>query len=132
MKRTRTQPCSIWGDGIALFEWHTKARTLTPGVVEMSRRAIHRLESDFDGLVVGHDGDLFSGGANLDMMALQQQAAQRGITPAEVVEGLVNDMQQMMLSFRYAPKPVVTAPFDRALGGGGELTMAGDRIVAHG
>ena len=40
-------------------------------------------------------------------------------------------MQQLFLSFRYAPKPVVTAPFDRTLGGGAELTMAGDRIVAH-
>ncbi len=119
------------GDGIALLEWHTKANTLTPGVVQMGYRAIERLHSDFDGLVIGHQGDLFSGGANLDMMAIQQQAAARGITPAQLVDELAHQMQQMMLGMRYAPKPVVTAPFDRALGGGAELAMCGDRIVAH-
>jgi 3-hydroxyacyl-CoA dehydrogenase len=119
------------GDGIALFEWHTKASTLGPSVIEMGYRAIERLSSDFDGMVIGHQGDLFSGGANLDMAAIQQEASKRGITPAEVVEGLANSMQQMMLGFRYAPKPVVSAPFDRALGGGAEMAMCADRIVAH-
>jgi 3-hydroxyacyl-CoA dehydrogenase len=37
----------------------------------------------------------------------------------------------MMLGLRYAPKPVVSAPFQRALGGGAELAMCADRIVAH-
>ncbi|HEC21656.1 MAG TPA: 3-hydroxyacyl-CoA dehydrogenase/enoyl-CoA hydratase family protein [Chloroflexi bacterium] len=119
------------GDGIALFEWHSKANTLTPAVIEMGYRAIERLGTDFDGLVIGHDGSLFSGGANLDMAAIQQEARKQGVTPAEVVDQLAHQMQQMMLGFRYAPGPVVTAPFDRALGGGAELTMCGDRIVAH-
>src|SRR5262249_31781755 len=53
------------------------------------------------------------------------------ITPAEVVDQMGNDFQQMMLGLRYAPKPVVAAAFDRALGGGAELVMAADRVVAH-
>ncbi len=120
------------GDGIALFEIHSKSNTLTLNVIEMGYRAIDMLVEDhFNGLVIGNDGKLFCGGANLDLQAIQKEAADRGITPAQVVDGMVNRFQQMMLGFRYAPKPVVTAPFQMALGGGAELTMAGDRIVAH-
>ncbi len=119
------------GDGIALFAWHSKAHTLTQKMYEMGYRAIERLHTDFGGLVVGHQGDLFCGGANLDMMALQQQAAARGVTPADIVDEMAVTLQNLMLGFRYAPGPVVMAPFDRALGGGTELTMAGDRAVAH-
>ena len=119
------------GDGIALFEIHTKSNTLTPGVVEMGNRAIELLDRDFNGLVIGNDGKLFCGGANLDLGAIQGQAAAKGITPAEVVEDMVESFQRLMLGMRYAPKPVVTAPFQMALGGGAELTMCGDRIVAH-
>jgi 3-hydroxyacyl-CoA dehydrogenase len=74
---------------------------------------------------------MFSAGLNLDLGSIQQQSAERGITPSELIEEMDDQGQQMMLSFRYAPKPVVSAPFDRALGGGAELTMAADRIVAH-
>ncbi|NDJ53894.1 MAG: 3-hydroxyacyl-CoA dehydrogenase/enoyl-CoA hydratase family protein [Chloroflexi bacterium] len=119
------------GDGIALFEWHSKAYTMSPAMIEMGYRAIERASSDFDGLVVGHDGRLFSGGANLDMQALQKEAKSRGVTPADVVDDLTRRLQNLMLGFRYAPVPIVTAPFDRALGGGAELSMAGDRTVAH-
>lgn len=119
------------GDGIGLFEWHSKAQTLTPAMMEMAYKAIAMVGEQFAGLVVGHQGELFCGGANLDMMALQQEATKRGVTPAQIVDELSHNMQQMMLGFRYAPGPVVMAPFDRALGGGAELTMAGDRAVAH-
>jgi 3-hydroxyacyl-CoA dehydrogenase len=119
------------GDGVALFEIHTKANTLTPAVVEMAYQAIQRLTSDFDGLVIGNQGDLFCGGANLDLQAIQARAAGKKITPAQAVEELGNAMQQVMLGFRAAPKPVVAAAFDRALGGGAELVMAADRVVAH-
>lgn len=120
------------GDGVALFEIHTKANTLTPDVIAMGYRAIDMLWNDeFNGLVIGNDGDLFCGGANLDLGSIQKAAADRGVTPAEVVGELGNMFQQMMLGMRYAPKPVVSAPFQMALGGGAELTMCADRIVAH-
>jgi 3-hydroxyacyl-CoA dehydrogenase len=119
------------GDGVALFEWHTKANTITTQMVEMGWRAVERLNSDFDGLVVGHEGELFCGGANLDIQGIQQQAAARGITPADIVDEIGNSLQQLLLNFRYAPKPVVVAAFDRALGGGAEIVMGADRVVSH-
>ncbi len=120
------------GDGVALFELHTKANTITLGVIEMGYRAIEMLEQDdFNGLVIGNDGSMFCAGANLDMAAIQKQASEQGITPAEVVEGIINSLQQMALGFRYAQKPVIAAPFQMTLGGGAELSMCADRIVAH-
>ncbi len=40
-------------------------------------------------------------------------------------------IQNLFQKLQYFPKPIVTAPFDRVLGGGCELTMRGSRIVAH-
>ncbi len=119
------------GDGVAQFEWHTKANTITPQMVEMGWRAIERLNTDFDGLVVGHEGELFCGGANLDIQGIQQQASAQGKTPADIVDEIGNHLQQLLLNFRYSPKPVVVAAFDRALGGGAEIIMAADRVISH-
>ncbi len=120
------------GDGIGLLEIHSKANTLTPAVIEMGWHAIKRMHSNaLDGLVIGNDGALFCGGANLDLQAIQQKAVEMKITPAAVVDLMGSDFQQMMMGLRYAPKPVVAAAFDRALGGGAELVMCADRVVAH-
>jgi 3-hydroxyacyl-CoA dehydrogenase len=96
----------------------------------MGHRAAELLNTDFNGLVISNDGEMFSAGANLDLAALQQKAATEGITPAQVIERIVDRLQQMMLGFRYAPKPVISAPFNLALGGGAEMVMAPDRVVA--
>jgi 3-hydroxyacyl-CoA dehydrogenase len=120
------------GDGIGLLAWFSKANTITPKLREMAWRAIEMLnDGRLKGLVIGHDGELFCGGVNLDMASMQQEAIQRGLTPAELMQEIANDTQQMMIGFRYAQGPVVVAAFDRALGGGVELIMAADRVVAH-
>jgi 3-hydroxyacyl-CoA dehydrogenase len=120
------------GDGIGLLAWWSKANTITPKLTEMGWQAISMLnDGTLKGLVLGHDGELFCGGANLDIAAMQQEAAKRGISPAEIVTEIAANTQQMMLGFRYAAGPVVVAAFDRALGGGAELIMMADRVIAH-
>ena len=113
------------GDGALLLEFHSKANTISEQTFDMAWRALDRLDSDFDALVVANDGGLFSGGANLSMEALQ-----RADNPMEELERGIKYGQDTLMALRYAPKPVVTAPFDRVLGGGAEFTMAGARIVA--
>jgi 3-hydroxyacyl-CoA dehydrogenase len=78
------------------------------------------------GLVISHSGEHFCAGANLQMI-LGLCAAGKA-APIEKVAGL---FQQTMLGLRYAPFPVVAAPFGMCLGGGMELSLACDRIVAH-
>ncbi len=49
----------------------------------------------------------------------------------DAVERIVREGQDVFLALREAPAPVVAAPFQRALGGGLEIALAADRVVAH-
>ncbi len=114
------------GDGVALFEFHTPALAIDSDLVEMGYTALKRLQTDFDALVVGHDGERFCIGANVMMVVM---AVQSGLM--DQVDTMVRELQNLTQAMRYASKPVVTAPFNMALGGGAELLMSGTKIVAH-
>ncbi|MGB0387071.1 MAG: 3-hydroxyacyl-CoA dehydrogenase NAD-binding domain-containing protein [Ardenticatenaceae bacterium] len=112
------------GDGVLLLEFHSKANAVDSHIQEMGRSALARLESDFDALVIGNNGKHFSVGANLGggRNAAADDWAARS---ARIRKG-----QQLMMDLRHAPKPVVTAVHQRALGGGAEFTMHGWATVA--
>jgi 3-hydroxyacyl-CoA dehydrogenase len=114
------------GDGICLLEFHTKVNSIDEDIVNMTRKALERLDHDFDGMVIGNQGEQFSAGANIFMVAM---AAQSGLL--DQLEQTLKASQDLMQTLRYFPKPVVTAPFGMALGGGAEFAMAGTRAVAH-
>ncbi len=114
------------GDGVALLEMHTpKLNAIDSDFLEMTRIALERLESDFDALVIGNSGQDFSVGANLMLMVM---AVSQGLW--DQIEEMVLTGQKLFYRLRHAPKPVVTAPHQRVLGGGVELTMAGWATVA--
>jgi len=93
----------------------------------MGLRAAEMLNNgDFRGLVMSHDGERFCIGANLFLIAMAVQNDQ-----ADQVDSMVSGLQDFTLALRYANGPVVTAPFNMALGGGTELIMASDATVAH-
>ncbi len=114
------------GDGVALLEFHSPANAIDQDVLEMTLKALDLLDSDFEALVVGHDGERFCIGANLFMVAMQVQSGQL----AEF-QAMHQQSQQIMQAIRFASKPVVIAPHNMALGGGSEMIMAGSRAVAH-
>lgn len=112
------------GDGALLWEFNTKQNTVTPGLVESGWQALDMLaRDDYKALVIGNDGERFSIGANLDPAALM--AGLEGIEKALV------SLQDLTQALRYAPKPVVVAAHNMALGGGAELVMSGTAVVAH-
>ncbi len=114
------------GDGVALLEFHSKMNALDDDIVKMGYKALERLQSDFDGLVIGNDGENFSVGANI--MLLVMAAAQGAM---DQVEEIIRMGQNLSQALRYSKKPVVTAPFNRCLGGGAEMAMSGWKTVAH-
>ncbi len=114
------------GDGVALLEFHSQALAIDADLVEMGWKALDLLKSDFDALVVGHDGERFCIGANVFMVVM---AVQSGLM--DQLGDSISQLQNLTQAMRYAPKPVVTAPFNMALGGGAELLMSGAKIVAH-
>ncbi len=115
------------GDGVALFEFRSKANTLGRNVMMGLNESINRVEEDpsLRGMIVGNDGTNFSVGANLGEMAM---AASQGAY--DVIEQYIQEFQDTVQRIRYAEKPVVVAPHQRALGGGCELAMACPQPVA--
>ncbi len=114
------------GDGVALLEFHSQALAIDADLVEMSWKALDRLNSDFDALVVGHDGERFCIGANVFMVVMAVNSGQM-----DTLTGMITNLQDLTQAMRYHAKPVVTAPFNMALGGGAELLMSGTKVVAH-
>ena len=113
------------GDGVALLEFHAKMNAIDDGIVGMAGIALERLESDFDALVIGNNGQDFCVGANIFMIGM---AAGQGLW--DQVDQSIKALQTATYNLRHAPKPVVTAPHQRVLGGGVEMTMAGWTAVA--
>ena len=113
------------GEGVACLEFHTKMNALDEDIMNMAIEAYDRLDTDFDGLVIGNEAENFSAGANLFMMVV---GAQQGMW--DMLENAVRKLQALNKRMRYSPKPVVVAPAGLALGGGCEITMHGSRVVA--
>ncbi len=114
------------GDGIALFEFRTKQYTLGFELVQTLQKACEKVKQDFDALVISHDGDNFSYGANLmEAMGAWQQGRK------DQVKQAAKNFQDTAVGLRYQPFPVVVAPFGRTLGGGVEFMMHADKVVAH-
>lgn len=114
------------GDGVLNVEFHTKMNTLGNDPVEAINRAIDMAEKDYRGVLIGNEGQNFSAGANLAMLfmfAIEQEF--------DEIEMMIRQFQNTMMRARYSSVPVVVAPHGLALGGGCELTMHADQVVAN-
>lgn len=113
------------GDGVINFEIRSKMNSLGGEVLDGLNRAIELAEKDYEALVVGNQGTNFSVGANLAMilmMAIEQDWDDLNMAIAY--------FQKSMMRVRYSSVPVVVAPHGMTLGGGCEMTMHADRVVA--
>jgi 3-hydroxyacyl-CoA dehydrogenase len=116
------------GDGVLCLEFHSRGNSIDAAVVEMGYRALEALDrDDVAGLVVGNGGRNFSVGANVGEIV---HAAQNGMLDQVVKR--VDAFQGLLMGFRFAPKPVVAAPRGQTLGGGLEVCLHADRVVAAG
>ena len=114
------------GEGIIGLEFRSKMNTFGAGVIEGVQKGISLAEKDFRGLVIGNDStEAFSAGANLAMLfmyAIEQEF--------DEVNMMIAQFQQTMMRVRYSSIPVVVAPHTLALGGGCEISLHADRVVA--
>ncbi|MFT6137909.1 MAG: 3-hydroxyacyl-CoA dehydrogenase [Salibacteraceae bacterium] len=114
------------GDGIINLEFHTKMNTIGGEVLAGINKAIDLAEAEYDGLVISNTGDNFSAGANVGMifmMAVEQEY--------DELDFAIRAFQNTMMRIRYSSIPVVVAPHNLALGGGCEMSMHADKVVAH-
>jgi 3-hydroxyacyl-CoA dehydrogenase len=112
------------------LEFHTKMNTLNREIVEFMAEGYEYVEKNGAGLVIGNQArgmpGAFSAGGDLHYMASLAQAGRL----AEM-DDFLKMAQQGLQQIRYANFPVVAAPFGLTLGGGCEVSLAADRIVAH-
>ena len=114
------------GDGVACVEFQTKMNAIDEDTINMMDQALdYALENNLNGIVIGSNADNFSAGANLFGVVM---AAQNEMW--EPLDLLVQKLQNVNMRMRYFPKPVVVAPAGLALGGGAEITMHGNAVVA--
>ena len=116
------------GDGVVCLEFCGKMNTLGLGVMDLAAWSLdYDAKHDVAGLVIGNDDPrTFTAGANL---AGPRQLLEQGDWKS--LEALTKRFQDTVMSFRFAPFPVVAAPFGLTLGGGCEISLHCDRIQAH-
>ncbi|CAA0258159.1 Putative fatty acid oxidation complex trifunctional enzyme (Includes: 3-hydroxyacyl-CoA dehydrogenase; Enoyl-CoA hydratase/Delta(3)-cis-Delta(2)-trans-enoyl-CoA isomerase) [Tenacibaculum maritimum] len=113
------------GDGILNCEFQSKMNTIGADVLAGLNKAVDLAEKDFQGLVIGNQGANFSVGANIGMifmMAVEQEYDELNMA--------IKYFQDTMMRMRYSAIPTVAAPHGMTLGGGCELSLHADKVVA--
>ncbi|MHB8654035.1 MAG: 3-hydroxyacyl-CoA dehydrogenase/enoyl-CoA hydratase family protein [Terriglobia bacterium] len=113
------------GDGVVCLEFHSKMNSIGADTVQMVHAGLKALNDGFDAMVIGNQAANFCVGANLMLVLMAVQ------------EGEWDDLHQAARAFqnanmalKYAPKPVVAAPFGMTLGGGVEMCLHTTRVRA--
>jgi len=113
------------GDGVLCLEFHSKMNSLGDDQVTLIRAGIEETSKNFEAMIVAKQGENFSVGANLMLVLLAAQEEEW-----EELEAAINRFQQATMAIKYAPKPVVSAPFGMTLGGGCEIAIHSARVQA--
>ena len=117
-------------DGVFCLEFHTKMNALNPELIDFFHEALAHVDENGAGLVIGNQAAgmpaAFSAGADLAGIA----AVVKEKRFADI-DALATRLQYAIHNATYAPFPVVAAPYGLALGGGCEICLGADRIVAH-
>jgi 3-hydroxyacyl-CoA dehydrogenase len=119
---------AVWdiGDGVVCFEMTSKMGSFDAAIMDLLGKTIDLVGKNYKALIIGHDGDAFSAGANLGMALFAANIAAWG-----EIEKLVAGGQETFKAMKYAPFPVVAAPAGLALGGGCEIVLNSNAVQAH-
>jgi enoyl-CoA hydratase/carnithine racemase len=116
-------------DGIATLSVNRPEanNALNPALVCQLHQAFRQAAADprVRGIVIGGEGKVFLGGADVPFFLRNMEAKNwdRIVTFSRISQALFNDIDR-------CPKPVVARVQGAAIGGGLELTLACDRVVA--
>ncbi len=113
-------------DGVACLVFHTKMNAINDDIVDLTLKAVEKVKSDFAGLVIGNDAEVFSAGADLKQIlgAIKEQKF-------DAIDSLIRRFQGVMQMIKYAPFPSVSCPQGLVLGGGCEFSLhASEQIIA--
>ncbi len=113
------------GDGVLNVEFQSKMNTLGGGVLEAINKGIDFAETEYDAVILGNQAANFTVGANLAMvfmMAVEQEYDELNFS--------AKYFQDTVMRLRYSSCPTIIAPHGMTLGGGCELSLHADKVVA--
>ncbi len=114
------------GDGVLNVEFTSKSNAIGEGTGLAMQKAVEIAEEEgWKGVVIGNNAKQFSVGANLMMVAML--AFQKDF---KKLNEITNDFQQVNMRLRYSKIPVVVATQGYVFGGGVELSMHADSVMA--
>ena len=113
------------GDGVLCLRFKSKANSIDADVIAAIPQAVERAERDFRALLVANEGDHFSVGANLFLVAMAA-----GQKQWDQIREMAKGYQGALQRVKYASVPVVAAPYGMTLAGGLELCMACSSLQA--
>ncbi len=113
------------GDGVFGLEFHSKMNVIGQDSISMIMTACKEAESEAQALVVANYGENFSAGANLMLLLMEAQEGNW-----DEIDAIVRQFQGATNRLEQCSVPVVTAPHGLTLGGGCEVTMAGNAVRA--
>jgi 3-hydroxyacyl-CoA dehydrogenase len=113
------------GEGVVCLEFHSKMNTVGVDTVQMIHSGLKTLNEGFDAMVIGNQAANFCVGANLMMVLMTIQEGEW-----DDLHRAVRAFQNANMALKYAPKPVVAAPFGLTLGGGTEMVLHATRVRA--
>jgi 3-hydroxyacyl-CoA dehydrogenase len=113
------------GDGVIGLEFHSKMNVIGQDTISMIMTACKEAETQGEALVVANYGENFSAGANLMLLLMEAQEGNW-----DEIDAIVRQFQAATNRLEGCAVPVVTVPHGLTLGGGCEVTMAGNAIRA--
>jgi len=118
------------GDGIFDIEFHTKMNAVNKNMVDFMQIAADYVKDNGLGIVFGNQAPgfpgAFSAGGDLGFMLSLAKAKK-----FNEIDAFIKHVHEGIMGMKYAPIPIVAAPYGMTLGGGCELCLASDKIVAH-
>lgn len=118
------------GDGVYCCEFHTKMNALNTEVIEFVHESLDYVDQNGAGLVIGNQAGGMSGAfsAGADLVQVGMAAKEKRFSE---IETMIERLHLAVQREKYSPFPVVAAPYGLTLGGGCEVCLGADRIVAH-
>ncbi len=113
------------GDGVLNVEFRSKMNTLGSGVLQAINKGIDLAENEYEAVILGNQAANFSVGANLAMVfmfAVEQEYDELNMA--------ISMFQNTVMRMRYSSVPTLITPRGMTLGGGCELSLHADKVVA--
>ncbi|MEO8962854.1 MAG: 3-hydroxyacyl-CoA dehydrogenase/enoyl-CoA hydratase family protein [Ginsengibacter sp.] len=123
----KNSACNLYdlGDDVVGLTWNTKMGSIGSEVLEALNKSIAIAEEKYKGLVIANVGAQFSAGANVGMIFML--AAEQEFDELDMAVRL---FQNTTMRIRYSSVPVVVAPHGLTLGGGCEICLHADKVLA--